>query len=165
VHAFGSDYNYVRITAIDRRYVAIHPRLIWAQRVLAEFMTGSPPFYEMSVIGNSFMRHEGVGGAKTLRGQPRLLYVGPHKMIFNLELRWRVMDMNILRQELTYYLHAFTDFGRVWMNNEHFALTQLHFAEGLGVHVQWKKEFVAVVDVGRSRHKDMAIYLTFGNLF
>jgi outer membrane protein assembly factor BamA len=165
LRAFGSDYSYVRITAIDRRYISIHPRLVWAQRVLAEVMTGSPPFYEMSVIGNSYLRHEGVGGVKTLRGQPRLLYVGPHKMVVNLELRWRVLDMDILRQDLTYYLHAFADFGRVWMKDDRLALTQLHFAEGVGVHVQWKKEFVAVVDVGRSRHKEMAIYLTFGNLF
>jgi outer membrane protein assembly factor BamA len=165
LHQFNNDYNYVRITAIDRRYFTIHPRLVWAQRLLAEVMTGSPPFYEMSVIGNSYQRHEGLGGAKTLRGQPRLLYVGPHKLVVNLELRWRVMDMRILRQDLTYYLHTFTDFGRVWMKNERFSMAQLHFAEGFGIHVQWKKEFVAVIDVGRSRHKDMAIYLTFGNLF
>jgi outer membrane protein assembly factor BamA len=165
LHQFASDYDYIRVTAIDRRYIKIHPRLVWAQRVLAEVMTGSPPFFEMSVIGNSYLRHEGLGGAKTLRGQPRLLYVGPHKMVVNLELRWRMMDVTILRQDLTCYVHGFTDFGRVWMKHEHFGLTQLHFAEGAGVHVQWKKEFVAVVDIGRSRHKDMAIYLTFGNLF
>jgi len=165
LHEFKNDYNYIRFTAIDRRYYTLHPRLVWAQRVLAEVMTGSPPFYEMSVIGNSFQRHEGLGGAKTLRGQPRLLYVGPHKLVVNLELRWRVLDMTILRQELTYYVHTFTDFGRVWMKNDRFSLAQLHFAEGVGVHVQWKKEFVAVLDVGRSRFQDMAIYLTFGNLF
>jgi outer membrane protein assembly factor BamA len=162
---FGNDYGYFRLTVIDRRYLKLHPRLVWAQRILAEAMLGSPPFYEMAVIGNSFQRHEGLGGAKTLRGQPRLLYVGPDKMVVNLELRWRFYDMTILKQQLCYYLHPFVDFGRVWMKNERFSLNQWHFSEGVGIHVQWKKEFVAVLEIGRSRYQNYAFYLSFGNLF
>jgi len=162
---FGNKHSYLRLTAIDRRYFLLHPRLVWAQRVIAEAMPGSPPFYEMAVLSNSYQRHVGLGGALTLRGQPRLLYVGPNKLLANLELRWRVLDMSLWKQGLTYYLHTFSDIGRVWMNEERFSLRQLHFAEGIGIHVQWKKEFVAVLDIGRSRFQDYAFYFGFGNLF
>lgn len=161
----GNDYGYLRLTAIDRRYFQLHPRLVWAQRILAEAMLGSPPFYEMAVLSNSFQRHEGLGGAKTLRGQPRLLYVGPNKLVINLELRWRLWDVRLLKQQLSCYAHTFTDIGRVWMEQDRFSLRQMHFAEGCGLHVQWKKEFVAVLDIGRSRFQDYAVYLSFGNLF
>lgn len=161
----ANDYGYIRLTAIDRRYFKMHPRLIWAQRILAEAMLGTPPFYEMAVLSNSFQRHEGLGGAKTLRGQPRMLYVGPNKLVLNMELRWRMWDLTILRQQLSCYVHTFTDVGRIWMKEDHFSLRQMHFAEGIGLHVQWKKEFVAVLDVGHSRLQDYAIYLSFGNLF
>lgn len=160
-----SDYSFARVTLTDRRYWSLHPRLVFAQRLLFETMLGRPPFYEMAVIGSSYQRFLGLGGAKTLRGMPRLFLIGQSKLLGNLELRWRVISMTILRQPLTFYLQPFVDVGRVWLAEDPLSLKHLHFAEGLGIHVRWKKDFVAALDIGRSRYLDYAIYATFGNLF
>jgi hypothetical protein len=160
-----SDYSYTRITITDRRYRTLLPDLVYAQRILLEAMPGNPPFYEMSVIASSYQRFDGLGGAKSLRGIPRHLFLGPTKFLTNIELRWRIMDWVILKQPLTFYLHPFMDIGRVWLKNDKFRLANLHFSEGLGLHVRWKKDFIAALDIGRSRYLDYAVYTTFGNLF
>lgn len=165
VKLLGSDYDYTRITLTDRHYFKLLPRLVYAQRLLLEHMPGYPPFYEMAVISSSYQRFEGLGSGRSMRGVPRLLFVGPSKLLMNLELRWRMMDLRLLKQELTFYGHLFADGGRVWLRNDEKKLKHLHFAEGIGVHVQWKKELIGALDIGRSAWNDMAIYLTFGNLF
>ncbi len=161
----GSDYDYSRITLTDRRYVPLLPRVVYAQRLLLEHMPGHPPFYEMAVISSSYQRFEGLGSGRSMRGVPRLLFIGPSKLLLNLELRIRVMDLRILKQDLTFYGHLFADGGKVWLRSDAKDLKNLHFAEGVGVHVQWKKDLIGALDIGRSPYNDMAIYLTFGNLF
>jgi outer membrane protein assembly factor BamA len=159
-----SNYNYQRITFTDRRYFPILSRLTFAQRLLFEMMPGDPPFYEMSVLGNSFRKQEGLGGQYTLRGVPRLLFIGPHKFVGNFEFRLKVREQSILRQPLTFYLHTFLDVGRVW-TDRNFKLDTLHNARGFGLHVKWKKDFVGALHIGFSSHKSFAIYTSFGNLF
>ena len=163
--ALGSDYDFARITATDRRYFRILPRLVYAQRLLIEHMPGYPPFYEMAVLSGSYQRFEGLGSGRSMRGVPRLLFVGPTKLLANLELRLRVLDIRILAQELTFYGHLFVDGGKVWLAGDPADLGHFHHSQGAGVHVQWKKDLIGALDIGRSPWNDMAIYLTFGNLF
>ena len=161
----GSDYRYARWTLTDRRYVAIFDRLVYAQRLLLEVMPGHPPFYEMSILGNSYIRQEGLGGTYSLRGVPRFLFVGPHKLVANFEWRFRVISRTILKQPLTFYFHLFVDSGRVWLADEPKKFDHLHFSHGIGFRLQWHKDFVASLDIGRSRYQDFGIYATVGNLF
>ena len=162
---FGSDYDYSRITLTDRRYITLIHGLVFAQRLLFEHMAGHPPFYEMAVISGSYQRIEGLGSGRSMRGLPRLLFVGPTKMLANLELRWRVLDMRLLRQDLTFYGHLFLDAGKVWQRGDAADLNAVHGSQGVGVHVQWKKELIGALDIGRSDWSKRSIYLTFGNLF
>ncbi|HOY43283.1 MAG TPA: BamA/TamA family outer membrane protein [bacterium] len=161
----GSDYDFARITVTDRRYISLLPGLVYAQRLLVEHMPGHPPFYEMAVISGSYQRIEGLGSGRSIRGIPRLLFVGPTKLHTNFELRLRLLDMRILRQELTFYGHLFADGGKVLLKGEKASLSRYQWSQGAGLHVQWKKELIGALDVGRSQYNDMAVYLTFGNLF
>jgi outer membrane protein assembly factor BamA len=161
----GSDYDYGRITLTDRRYYSVLPRLVYAQRLFVEYMPGRPPFYEMSVLSGSYQRFEGLGSNRSMRGVPRLLFVAPTKLLANFELRYRAFTMRILRQDLTFYGHLFLDGGRVWLKGDPATLDDFHLSEGAGLHVQWKKDLIGAIDIGRSEYNDMAIYLTFGNLF
>ncbi|NOY59608.1 MAG: BamA/TamA family outer membrane protein [Calditrichaeota bacterium] len=160
-----SDYTYARITLTDRRYFSLLPRIVYAQRIFYETMPGDAPFYEMAILGNSFRRRYGLGGAYSLRGVPRNLFIGKDKFIANLELRCKVTQKTILKQPLTFYLHFFVDAGKVWLKNDRKDLANLHFAHGIGFHVRWKKDVVASLDIGRSAFQDYAIYASFGNLF
>lgn len=160
-----SDYSYSRITFTDRRYFSLHPRFVYAQRLFYETMPGDPPFYEMAILGNSFRRRDGLGGAYSLRGVPRDLFVGKDKFIANLELRCEVTKKTILKQPLTFYVHFFTDAGKVWLKHDQKSFDHLHATQGIGFHVRWKKDVVASLDIGRSAFQDYAIYASFGNLF
>lgn len=164
-HFLGSDYDYARITATDRRYYEVITRLVYAQRLLIEHMPGDPPFYEMAVVSGSYQRFEGLGSSRSMRGIPRLLFVGRTKVLVNLELRYQAFDMRILRQDLTFYGHLFVDGGKVWRKKDSVNLAHFHYSHGAGIHVQWKKDFIGALDIGRSEYDDLAIYITFGNLF
>ncbi|HOC90495.1 MAG TPA: BamA/TamA family outer membrane protein [bacterium] len=161
----GSDYDFARITATDRRYISLFPGLVYAQRLLIEHMPGHPPFYEMAVISGSYQRIEGLGSSRSMRGIPRLLFVGPTKLLINLQLRLRLLGMRILRQDLTFYGHLFADGGKVMLRGDKMDLSHYHWSQGAGLHVQWKKELIGALDIGRSEYNDMAVYLSFGNLF
>ncbi len=161
----GSDYDFARITLTDRRYFRLLPRLVFAQRLFFEHMSGHPPFYEMAVLSGSWQRFEGLGSNQSMRGVPRLLFAGPTKLLGNFELRCRLFDRRILRQDLTFYGHLFLDGGKVWLKRDPATLDHLHFSQGAGLHVQWKTDLIGALDIGRSPYKDLAIYLTFGNLF
>ncbi len=161
----GSDYNYVRLTATDRRYITLWPNIVYAHRIVAEPIWGNVPFYDMAVINSSYSRHVGLGGAESLRGVPRLLFVGQHKFLGNFELRFETLHITILRQPLTFFIHTFVDAGRVWLKGDPFTLANMHFSYGTGLHVRWKKDLVGAIDVGRSAYSDFALYITFRNLF
>ncbi len=161
----GSDYSYSRITLTDRRYFSLHPRLVYAQRFLVETMPGNPPFYEMGFISSSYQRRQGLGGSYTLRGIPRLMFIGPNKFLANFEFRYKMYRRAFLKQEFTFYWHTFLDCGKVWLDNDPKNLDHLRVAEGLGLHIRWNKDFVGALDVGHSRYNQFAVYATFGNLF
>jgi len=161
----GSDFSYSRITFTDRRYFSLHPRLVYAQRLLVETMPGNPPFYEMGFISSSFQRRQGLGGSYTLRGIPRLMFIGPNKFLANFEFRYKMYRRTILKQDFTFYLHTFLDCGKVWLDHDPKSLDHLRVAEGVGLHVRWNKDFVGALDIGRSRYNQFAVYASFGNLF
>ncbi len=161
----GSDYEYLRLTVTDRRYFSVTPRLVYAQRLLFEPILGTTPFYDMAVINSSFERQLGLGGAYSLRGIPRNLFLGQHKLLGNFELRLETISITILKQHMTFYLHGFFDTGRVWLKNDPLTFNTLHSSYGVGLHGRWNKDLVGAIDVGRSAYSDLAIYVTFRNLF
>lgn len=163
--ALGSDYEYLRLTLTDRRYLTLLPNVVYAQRLIFEPIFGEAPFYDLATINGSYERHYGLGGANSMRGIPYLLFVGQHKLLGNFELRFETLSMTILKQDLTFYLHTFVDAGRVWLKDEPWRLVDLHSSYGAGLHVRWKKDLVGAVDVGRSRYSDFALYISFRNLF
>jgi len=161
----GSDYTYTRITTTDRRYISLHPRIVYAQRLLFETMPGDPPFYEMGIISSSLHRRPGLGGSYSLRGVPRFLFIGPTKFVANFELRLRTLHVNILKQDFTLYIHPFIDCGKVWLRGDPGNMKNLHLTQGLGFHVRWNKDFVGALDFGHSQYEPLAVYMSFGNMF
>jgi outer membrane protein assembly factor BamA len=161
----GSDYEYLRLTLTDRRYITVTPRLVYAQRLLFEPIFGTAPFYDKMTINGSYERQQGLGGGYSLRGIPRNLFVGQHKLLGNFELRFEMVSFTILKQHMTFYLHGFFDSGRVWLKNDPLTFNNLHSSYGVGLHGRWNKDLVGAIDVGRSAYSDLAIYVTFRNLF
>ena len=163
--AWGSDYDYARLTLTNRHYVTLARNVVFAQRIVFEKSWGDLPFYEMTFFGGSFKIDEGLGGAKSIRGQLRNRFQGPMKLFGNLELRWRLWDFQILDQNLYLALSGFLDYGRVWHEGEAFAVRDFHTGQGGGVHLGWNETFLVTADVARSNEVDLAFYLGIGYLY
>lgn len=166
----GSDYTYARLTFTHRSYHALHPRLIFAERILLERTLGTMPFFEMAYHGGSFRGAEALGGSRSLRGHAQNRFLGPNKLLINAELRWRYWDFSLLNQAFFGAFSLFVDSGRVFAQDEPYSLESdtfldFHTAYGIGLHGGWNETFIITLNLGRSSEISRAIYMSIGYLF
>lgn len=163
----GSDAEYTRVTATDRRYFPLGERVTYAQRVLLQNVWGDAPFYDLFIVESSFKRQEGLGGAKTLRGVPKNRYVGKGMALANLEVRWRAADFRAAGRPLHLVVSGFADSGRVW--EEGVVLSELlsdhHVGFGGGLRLGMGENFVVALDLGHSSETGLPFYIGLGYLF
>jgi hypothetical protein len=163
----GSDHEYTRWTAADRRYIALGTeRLVFANRLMLQGIRGDAPFYDLSTVQTSFKQQEGLGGAKTIRGIPKNRYVGKGLFLWNAELRWRAADFEVRGTPLHLVLTGFVDQGRVWEGDAApaEAFSDLHRGYGGGVRLG-RGNFVLALDVGHSAEATAPFYIGLGYLF
>lgn len=108
-----SDYSYVGITAVERRYFPLTGRLVLAQRVFFDALLGDVPFFEWPNLGGVAYT-EGVGGLSSVRGVPRNRFAGNLKLVSNTELRLELGQFQLLQAPIRYGVVGFFDIGRVW---------------------------------------------------
>lgn len=162
----GSEASFTRLTATDRRYFALAPGLVFANRLVVRQILGDAPFYELSTIESSFKPYEALGGARSIRGLPRNRYVGDGLFLWNAELRWRAVEWRLFGKPFHTVLSAFLDAGRVW-HDEGPSLDPgaLHSGYGGGVRVGMGENFVVAVDGGASPGSGLGLYIGLGYLY
>ena len=165
--ALGATSNYTRVTATTRGYLPIGARLVLAQRVVLQDVTGEAPFDELSTLQTSFKQQDGLGGANTIRGLPKDRFVGNAMMLSNTELRWHAADFRMIGKRSSLVLSTFLDAGRVWAADASLGtmLRDLHAGYGAGARVGLGESFVVAVDVGHSKEAMAPIYIGLGYLF
>jgi len=132
-----------------RSFVPLGSNVVVASRVMAEWMYGDVPFYEMVRWGGS-VPILGMGGLETIRGAPFGRWHGPHKGVGNLEIRIDVLRHGFLKQPTLWQLVPTADVGAVWGAGE--AATAeapempLHPSAGVGIRVIWADAFVGRID-------------------
>ena len=156
---FGATHEFTRVTGTARAYIPLNGRLVWAQRVVAQSLSGQVPFYELVTIQGSFKDDEGLGGAGTVRGLPKNRYIGKKLVFVNEELRYRAADFKIRSRESALILSTFFDAGRVSSGN-----SDLHYGYGGGVRVRYGPNFVVALDVAHSKEAT-PIYIGLGYPF
>jgi outer membrane protein assembly factor BamA len=162
-----SDDSFNRVTATARTYVSLTDKLVWAQRITAQNVSGSAPFYDLFVIQGSFKDSEGLGGSGTVRGLPMNRYAGKGLAFTNQELRWRVSDFHIGRRESALILSGFVDAGRVWANgiSTDGLFSDYHVGMGGGARLRYGQNFVVALDIAHSKEAAMPIYIGLGYPF
>ena len=166
--ALGSETSYTRWTATDRRYVPLgSERLVFANRLLLQGVSGDAPFYDLHQVQTSFKQQEGLGGAKTIRGMPKNRYVGRGMFLWNAELRWRAAELSLLGRSAHLVLSGFVDSGRVWEDQPAPGeiLGDLHHGVGGGVRLGMGENFVVALDVGHSTEAMAPFYIGLGYLY
>jgi outer membrane protein assembly factor BamA len=162
----GSRYDYVGVTVGLRQFWSLGtPRLIFAQRVLADVLSPDAPFFEWSQFGG-FAGGEGIGGMSSVRGVPRNRYQGTAKVISNSELRFYVWEFPLLGETLKTGGVAFIDLGRVWHPGvDDGSLWRWHPGVGAGLRLA-RRAAVARFDVAISPELwRTGVYVTFGHMF
>ncbi len=129
-------------------------RLVLAARGLVDHVVGPMPLYRRSEM-SGLIPSQGVAGAEGVRGLPAYAEMGKTKVLFNGELRLRLLDHRVLQQRLSWRSVFFSDLGR--------AFTDLHdpglghrdldgawwrfrWGLGAGLRLRWGEAFVLRLD-------------------
>jgi outer membrane protein assembly factor BamA len=145
----GSEFTFTRSLLDAAVYVKPIKSSVIAVNAIADFNTGTPPFYLMALMG----------GTKRMRG----FYEG------------RFRDNNLVLLQTEWRQHIWKRFGAVAFGGagivadkvEHLALNNTRFTYGLGLRFTLdKKEHINVrLDYGRGTYNSSGFYLTIGEAF
>ncbi len=143
-YAFGGPFASVR------GYHSLAPgRLVVAWRVMAEWLLGDVPFYELVRWGGS-VPILGVGGHETVRGVPFGRWRAPGRAVANLEWRLDVVRFPLLKAPMRIQVVPFADVCAVWGAGESATADApalpFHPGVGMGLHFVWSEAFVARID-------------------
>ena len=190
---FNDDVNFCKLSATHRQYFTLAPaKLIFAYRLMYQGTIGGyMPFYMQPFMINAYSpitKLDGLGGAKTMRGVMRNRVVGDGFIMGNAELRWKVFNTVIAKQNFYVGLNAFMDAGMVvqqikfdesripaadkslyfdtgYINKN----DGLHSGAGLGLRAVLNENFILAIDYGLPLKKQDGdkggLYISIGNLF
>jgi len=165
----NTDYGYGRFVLTHRQYFTILPdRMNFAYRLSYQTkIFGEMPFYMMPYYFNTAPKSttDGVGGSKTVRGVMRNRIVGEGVAFGNLELRYKLIRTQFLKQNFYIALSGFLDAGMVTQPYDipdnliadfpeaapYFELDAKevpHLGYGGGLHFVLNQNFIVAVDYG-----------------
>jgi Omp85 superfamily domain len=173
---FDSDVRYVETGAILRGYLPLVGPLVLAGRLVVDFEVGHVPFYDQFQAG-VFDQKEMPGGSAGIRGVPVGRYLGPIKVVGNIELRAMYLKLTVLKQRITLGNDVFFDTGRVWTNYTFNSPLDgsglgLHFGLGCGFYVLWGEAAMLRIEaayspdaVSENPSLPLGIYVEDGTMF
>ena len=144
---FASGSRYTRTTAALRGYAHPLARLVVAGRLAGERMGGSPPLASELRMESSEGSFLALGGYHSLRGDYDARFVGPGKLLGDIEARYVLFSVPSLLEVIVV---AFYDTGRVFGPGEAFRLTVtgLHQSGGGEVAIRFLRNSLLVVGGG-----------------
>lgn len=187
---FNDGQSFLKLILIHRQYFTIVKKKVNLGYRLGYQGTiaGHSPFYFEPYMLSSFStatKTDGLGGAKNLRGILRNRVVGDGIAWGNVELRWRIVDFVVAKQNFYVGMNAFCDAGMVvqeydieedaidpTVKDEYFDFSysndKIHPSVGGGLRIGWNENFIIAIDYGFALdNKDgkRGLYIAFGNLF
>jgi outer membrane protein assembly factor BamA len=174
----GNDWGFSKLFITHRQYFTlIENDLAFVYRLgYQSTITGTAPFFFQSQVITSMLTgatSEGLGGSQTLRGILRNRVIGDAFFFGNIELRWKPVYFNFLKQDCYLGLNGFLDFGRITKNisypdnleanfntlygetenfNDYFNLGQekFHMSAGTSIMLAMNQNFVVAIDIGKA---------------
>jgi hypothetical protein len=145
--AFLSSYSYNQFGFEVRQYYPLTKRITLAGHIYSQYTPAGAetPFWAMSRLGGE---ESYLFGQQTLRGYGAGRYVDNNLTDFNLEVRTRVYERNIVGTHGILELAPFIDAGKVFAYADQNPITPLHPVGGLGFRGIAEPFVVGYVDVG-----------------
>ncbi|MFZ5480243.1 MAG: hypothetical protein ACOZNI_25995 [Myxococcota bacterium] len=171
----GGAYWFAGPFASARAWTPLGTRVVLGGRVMAEWLVGEVPFYEMVHWGGS-QPIAGFGGSDTIRGIPFGRWRGPGKSVANVEGRVDVVKHRFLKEELRWQVVPFVDAGATFGAGDTATAPPpafpLHYTVGGGVRAIWAETMVGRVDAGAGPDATdtgepwgWGLYLMFDHMF
>jgi len=161
------DNAYLKLSTRFRHYIPlVSNRLVFAYHLAYQgTLAGNAPFYIQQNITTLYLRQvnsEGLGGINTIRGVSYNSVVGDGLFWSNFELRWRLFDFRLFRQQWYMGVNPFFDAGRVVQpyrlqemrdsGNELIYsgdAERMHFGAGLGAKFIMNRNFIISAEFGK----------------
>lgn len=172
----SANTHYIEAGGIFRGYVPLPAGFVLAGRLVTNFQVGNVPFYELFQAG-PFDLKEMPGGSAGIRGVPVGRYLGPIKILGNVEVRNMWLNFSVLGQKFAIGNTVFFDTGRVWSDYSfHSPLDGsglgLKYGVGGGIYVLWGQAAMLRIEaayspdaVSENPSLPLGIYVEDGTMF
>ncbi len=177
-------YSHTKVSLIHRHYIpVIQNRITFAYRFIADILvSGDPAFFARPLVP-AYKTFEGYGGKSSLRGIMKNRLVGESVILFNFELRSRIVRFNLLNQNWYLGINVFMDTGRLLKNLEinkddieagqrniffDDSDKQFHSSYGAGAKMVMNENFVLSAEFAKAidtRDGTIGIYIGLNYLF
>lgn len=166
--ATGSAFTFTKMLLQARHFMrlapSILPRTVLATRIGYGTILGrEAPFFEFQDQWSAEGSIRALGGNQTLRGYKANRFLGRTVAFTNLEVRHRLVDFDVLRQNVTLTLAPFMDLGTVG-DREFLIKPTARISGGSGLRIGWNRSTVIVFDAAFS-WEDTQFFLTFNSSY
>lgn len=179
---------YYQLFAAHRQYFnIITNRLSFAYRlVYMGKLAGNVPYFMLPVYLNTKDIQDAVGGSKTVRGIMRSRIVADAVAMGTAEIRWRVLNTKLFKQDFYIALSSFVDATRIiipykvdltnvpqqekdiYFSSIEKDIYKFHLGYGGGLRFALNENFIVAVDYGLTNNKQdgaSGLYIGLGWMF
>lgn len=166
--ATGSEFTFHKMLLQARHFVRLAPsilkRTVLATRLGYGTILGrEAPFFEFQDQWSAEGSIRALGGSQTLRGYKANRFLGRTVAFLNAEVRHRMIDFDVLHQNVTLTLAPFLDLGTVG-DKEFLIKPTARISGGAGLRIGWNRSTLIVLDAAFS-HEDRQFFLNFNNSY
>jgi len=152
---FSDGYKYLKLAAHVRKYVTlVQDKLVFAGHLAYQgTIGGSAPFYMQQNISVLYLKQimtEGLGSFNTVRGTLANRMIGDSYAWTNLELRYKILDFNFIKQDWYLGVNPFFDAGKICNG---FRVDEMDYdliaSAGLGLKLVMNQNFIISAEYGK----------------
>jgi hypothetical protein len=164
----GSEFTFHKMLLQVRHYLPILPRhlrrtLLATRLGYGTILGREAPFFEYQDQWSAEGSIRALGGAQTLRGYKANRFLGRTVGFANVELRHRIVDFDVLGQDITLTAAPFVDLGTVG-DRVFVVAPTVRVAGGAGLRIGWNRSTVIVID-GAISEEDAQLFINFNNSY
>jgi len=165
--AIGSEFNFNKLFLQGRLYqrLPVGRRTVLAGRLAAGTIFGKQaPFFEYQDQWSPDGSINALGGRQSLRGYRANRFLARSLAFANVELRVRVADLRVGRQNFGFGVAPFFDAGTVRDRWQDLNFKNIRTSYGAGARVAWNLSTILFFDYGLSK-EDRLFYFGIGQIF
>jgi hypothetical protein len=145
--ALAGSASYTLLGADARSFWPITEKLVIASHAALRYLPSdkNAPFWALSSLGGD---RSVMAGQQPLRAFGADRFIDRNSFSASIELRYRVLDLQLFTTNVSIELAPFAEIGRVFHEMDDNPLTSLHSVGGLGFRAIARPSIVGYVDVG-----------------